>query len=479
MTLKKKTVVIVGAGPAGLTAGIEFLKNENFSVNLIEKDNTVGGLAKTVSYKDYKYDIGPHHYITDSKKIESWWKSFFLKEFITLHRFTRIYYKNHFFHYPLEPINVLKGLNIFECIICVTSYLKARLFPYKNPKNFKEWIINSFGKRLFNIFFKTYTEKLWEIPCENISADWATQRIKTFSLSKAIFYAFFGQFFRKNTPRTIQKNFLYPIKGSGSFWEKVAVKLNSSRSGAIKLNEEVISIKHLQNKITTIFTKNTKIKNQTTLKLNQYKCDYFLSTMPLRDLIARMDPLPPKKITFAAKRLKYRALSIVNFIIDKKNVCPDHWLYIHEKNLKLVRIGNMNNFSIKLLPNAEHTALSLEYFSFTTDNFWKIPDSELIDLAKNELEKIGLVKKSQILDGMVLKIADAYPVYELNYKEDLNLVLDYLTKFKNLKLIGRNGAHQYNNMDTAMLSAMKAVNEIIMEKTEQTMHNKRQISTSI
>lgn len=471
MTSNKKKALIIGAGPAGLTAGYELLKTQKFSTEIIEKDNQIGGLAKTIDYKNYKYDIGPHHYVTESKEVEAWWKNIISKdEFVKLNRFTRIYYNKHFFLYPLQPINALMGLNPFESIHCVCSYFRYQLWP-KKVMSYEDWLSNRFGKRLFEIFFKSYTEKLWGIKCNQISADWAAQRIKNFSLGKAIFFAFFGKLFKKYTPRTILSEFYYPIYGAGTLWNNVGRKITDSGYGKIHTNQKVVSIEHDGKSILAVLTKNMLDENQhtenqrLTRKLMRHDGDYFLSTMTLRDLVLNMDPIAPEKVINAAKKLRCRALITLNLIIDKKQITPDHWLYIHEKSVRTIRIGNMNNFSAKLRPNENHSAISLECFTFTDEPFWLKTDEELLEQAKLEIDKIGLVKKELIIDGMILRVPDAYPIYEGNYKEYLDIVYNYLGKFKNLKLMGRNGMHQYNNMDTAMLSAMKAVQEIIDYET--------------
>jgi len=475
--VNKKKIVIVGAGPAGLTAGIELLKTNNYAVTIIEKDTVVGGLAKTTEYKGCRFDIGPHHFVTESEKIEAWWKDLMQGDFIKLKRYTRIYYNKHFFHYPLDPINVIRGLNIFECARSVLSYIWYRIFPIKEIKSFQDWVTNKFGYRLFSIFFKTYTEKVWGISCDKISADWSAQRIKGFSLSKAIFYAFFGRWFKKNAPRTINDAFYYPSRGSGTLWEKAAQVITTDKDSEIYLSEDVVSIEHDGehtgehdgNKITAIITKKTGAQHASQA-LKTYNADYYFSTMPLRTLILSLDPVAPDPVIEAAKALRYRGLITVNLIINKTHICPDHWLYIHEKEVRMGRIGNMNNFSLKMVDDPSHTALSLEYFTFVDEPFWFKSDYELIELGKKELERIGLVKAAAVLDGMVMRTPEAYPIYDERYKEYLGVVLSYLSGFSNLFLMGRNGLHRYNNMDIAMLSAMEA-----FEKMQE--HDKKQGGT--
>lgn len=460
MSSKKNKALIIGAGPAGLTAGIELLKTGNFEATVLERDNVIGGLARTTEYRGCRYDIGPHHFITSSEKIETWWKDLMQGDFLEHKRFTRIYYNNHFFNYPLEPINVLEGLSLWECLRCMVSYIRYRLFPIKKVRSFQDWVTNKFGYHLFSIFFKTYTEKVWGIECSQISSDWAAQRISGFSLSKAIFFAFFGRFYKKNKPRTIRDDFYYPSKGAGTLWEKAANWLQSFEGGSVHLNQDVVSLEHDGKKIVAVHAQD-KRSTSGVQTLARYDADYFFSTMPLRTLIKSLDPLPPDIIINAANSLQYRGLITVNLIVNKTAICPDHWLYVHEKKVKMGRIGNMNNFSMGMVDHPGHTALSLEYFAFVGEAFWLKTEQELVEIAKLELEKIGLLKADEVLDGMVMKTAEAYPLYDEHYKEHLSTVLNYLGTFSNLELMGRNGLHRYNNMDIAMLSAISAVDNVL------------------
>ncbi|MCF7799656.1 NAD(P)-binding protein [Candidatus Babeliales bacterium] len=488
---KKKNILIIGAGPAGLTAASELSKIENSKIKILEKNSTIGGLSRTTEFNGCKFDIGPHHFITESQKIEKWWLELMREEevrgnkFKQLTRFTRIYYKKHFFNYPLQAFNVIRGLSFLECFRSVLSYFWRKVNPIKNVKTFQDWVVNQFGYRLFNIFFKTYTEKLWGIPCNEISSDWASQRIKGFSMSKAVFYAFLGKWFKKNAPRTLCDKFYYPELGAGTLWNKVSDNFVKN-SGQIILNEEVVSIEHKNSKILSISTCNTDKRDNKKMppaarKLQSYPGDYFLSTMPLRQLILSLDPVAPKEVLSAANRLLYRALITVNFVVNKKNICPDHWLYIHDKDVDMVRIGNMNNFSSKMSTDNKHTALSLEYFTSYNSAFWKKPDNKLIKIAKLEIEKLGLIKREEILSGMILKEAQAYPIYDEDYQSNLSVVIDYLSNFSNLQLMGRNGMHRYNNMDIAMLSAMNAVDKILkdIEKSKKIIKNEENTFNSV
>jgi len=451
---RKEKAVIIGAGPAGLTAGVELLKTGKYEVSLLERDGGVGGLSRTTDHKGYKFDFGPHHFITSDDSIEKWWLDVMGDEFLTHKRFTRIYYKKRFFHYPLEAWNVIRNLKLLECFKCVGSYIKQRLFPIKKVNSFEDWVVNRFGRRLFSMFFESYTEKLWGIPCNKISADWAAQRIKGFSLSKAIFYAFFGKWFKKNAPRTLRDTFYYPPHGAGQLWDKVAESITVYESGDIHCNEDVVRIVHKNNKIELVTTRD----NDSVLR--QYKPDHVLSTMSLKALIEALQPAPPAAVYAAAQSLIYRGLIVVNLIVDRKHVVPDHWLYIHDKDVGMIRVDTMNNFSEKMVANKNHTSLGLEYFVSVNEKLWKTSDEELIQQGSRELEKLGLVRADEVIDGMVLRSGEAYPVYDAHYQQHLNTVRSYLDCFSNLYLMGRNGLHRYNNMDLAMLSAMDAVDAV-------------------
>jgi protoporphyrinogen oxidase len=450
----KEKAVVIGAGPAGLTAGAELLKTGKYEVSIIERDNCVGGLSRTTDYKGYKFDFGPHHFITNDPDIEKWWLDVMGDEFLKHKRFTRIYYKKRFFHYPLEAWNVIRGLKLAECFKCVFSYIKQRLFPIKNVRSFEDWVVNRFGRRLFSMFFESYTEKLWGIPCNKISSDWAAQRIKGFSLSSAIFYAFFGRWFKKNAPRTLRDDFYYPPQGAGQLWDRVADSVVKYEGGNIHCNENVVNIIHINNRIKSVITRN----DESVVK--EYNGDHVLSTMSLKALIEALSPSAPPLVYKASQSLIYRALILVNLIVDRKNVIPDHWLYIHDKDVEMIRIDNMNNFSKEMVVDQNHTSLGLEYFLSTEDDLWKASDEELIKQGALELEKLGIARADEVIDGMVLRSSEAYPVYDEHYQTNLGMVRSYLASFSNLHLMGRNGLHRYNNMDLAMLSAIEAVEEV-------------------
>jgi protoporphyrinogen oxidase len=460
----KQEALIIGSGPAGLTAALELAQSEQLRVLVVEKESVVGGLAKTIEYKKCRFDIGPHHYLTESDKVLSWWFDRMKGDFHVHKRFTRIFYKKKFFSYPLEPINVINGLSFLECVRCVASYLKARIFPIRKVKSFQDWVTNKFGYRLYTMFFKTYSEKLWGIPCTTLSADWASQRIKGFSLSHAIFYAFFGRWFT-NKPRTIRDTFYYPSLGSGTLWEKVALEIQSCDKARLLLRTEVVSIEHDEHAITAVWVRTASQVKGGASTLKHHGVDYLLSSMPLRQFVLAMDPLPSEIIVKAAQALRYRGLIILNLIVNKVPLCPDHWLYVHDKDVAMVRLDNMNNFSVHLVDDAAlHTTLCLEYFVWHDEPLWAMADQDLLKRGMEELEKIGLARAADVIDGTVVRVPEAYPVYDEGYDTHLKIVRSYLDQFHNLHLIGRNALHQYNNMDTAMLTAFDAAEKILAEQ---------------
>lgn len=456
--------LVIGAGPAGLTAG-SLLRSKGVSVTILERDAVVGGLSKTVDYKKCRFDIGPHHFITHVPEIEAEWKRLMGKDRLEHKRFTRLFYRKKFFYYPLRPINVITGLGLWECIACTASYIKAQLFPIKPVKTFHDFIVNRFGYRLFSHFFKTYTEKLWGIPCQMISADWAKQRIKSFSLLKAIIHAFFGKLLKQQGSHELfdakTDIFYYPAYGAGTLWEHCAQEL-SHHEGEIIFNRNVIGIEHDGKRIKAIITRDHRyIMHGGVEHLQAHIADVFFSTMSLSSLVLALDPCAPEHVASAARKLVYRGLITVNLIIAKQDICLDHWLYIHDKDVRLVRVDNMNNFSPHLVNRPEHTALTLEYFSFTHENFWLQSDEALFEMAKHDIQKIGLAQSTSVLDGMVVRVPEAYPVYDQDYASNMRTVLDYLNSFENLFLMGRNGLHKYINMDAAMLSAYDAVKRML------------------
>jgi protoporphyrinogen oxidase len=384
--------------------------------------------------------------------VQQLWQEVLGNEFIKVPRLSRIFYRGKFFNYPIGAFNTLFNLGLIESMLIVLSYLKVRIWPLREEKTFEQWVINRFGERLYKTFFKTYTEKVWGIPCSEIQADWAAQRIKGLSLTTAIINALFGS----NDTKTLIKEFDYPALGPGMMWEKFAEAVEN-KDGKVYLDSKVISFEREGNKIKSI----TAEQNG---ELVQYSADNFITSMPISALVARMKPQPPEEVLHAARSLKYRDFLIVALIVDSKDLFPDNWIYIHSPEVKVGRIQNFKNWSAALVPDASKSCLGMEYFCSVGDEIWEMSDAELVELATRELVGLGLATTADVEDGVVIRQPKAYPVYDAEYRGHLRVLEGFLKGIENLQTIGRNGMHRYNNQDHSMLTAMLAVRNILGEK---------------
>jgi protoporphyrinogen oxidase len=447
-------IVIIGAGPAGLTAAAELAENGH-GVVVLEKDpEYVGGIARTVTYKGYRFDIGGHRFFSKSSEITEWWKKRLSSEFISVKRLSRIFYQGKFFDYPLKPANAFFGLGVWKSFACGFSYLKSRLFPIRSEKSFADWVTNRFGSKLFNIFFKTYTEKVWGMPCTEISADWAAQRIKGLSLFKAVWNALCPQRGKgSKTIKTLIDTFEYPRLGPGMMWEKTRDDIINA-GGTVKMGEEVVAINRAGNQIVSVTTRNAKGEE------TEWTGQQFIVSMPLRDCVKSFYPRVSKETLSAADRLKYRDFLTVALMVNRKNLFPDNWIYVHDPSVRLGRIQNFNNWSAEMVPNENTTCLGLEYFCFEGDDLWSMADADLIELGKKELVKLGLAQSGDFLDGCVVRMEKAYPVYGPGYQDDVAIIRSELSQFENLQPVGRNGMHKYNNQDHSMMTALIASRNI-------------------
>jgi len=446
--LEHYPVIIIGAGPAGLTAAYQLVKQGTLPL-VIEQDNKVGGIARTEIYKGYRFDIGGHRFYTKVDEVQKLWLEVLSDEFIKVPRLSRIFYGGRLFNYPLNVFNTLTNLGIWESILIVLSYLKAKVSPIPNEKNFEEWVTNRFGERLYKTFFKTYTEKVWGIPCNEIQADWAAQRIKGLSLTTAVINAIFGS----NDTKTLIKEFDYPRLGPGMMWERFTEKIED-KGGKVLLNTSVTKLKRQGNRIISVITE------QEGKKL-EYTADRVISSMPVSALIKWMEPLPPAEVVAAAKGLKYRDFLIVSIIINTKDLFPDNWIYIHTPEVKVGRIQNFKNWSPEMIPDPNKTCLGMEYFSSVGDELWEMSDAELIKLATVEIDKLGLAKAVDVEDGVVIRQLKAYPVYDSEYRQHLQVIQGFVETMENLQTVGRNGMHRYNNQDHSMLTGMLAAENLL------------------
>jgi protoporphyrinogen oxidase len=451
----QKKVVIIGAGPAGLTAAYELCKEGVESV-VLEKDTVVGGISRTVNYKGYLFDIGGHRFFTKVKAVDEMWREVLGEnKFLRRSRLSRIYYNKKFFYYPLKATNALLGLGILNSFLMLGSYIKAQMFPIKNEVSFEDWISNRFGKRLYNTFFKTYTEKVWGIPCNEISADWAAQRIKGLSLIETIKNALLSAQPTDKTKviKTLIDAFDYPEKGPGQMWEMVAESIQN-RGSELKMKSSVEGIVWQKGAVTAL-----------EIDVDGHKETVpgtdFISSMPIQELVRKMKPAPPAEVMEAANKLGYRDFLTVSLIVNKADLFQDNWIYIHDSAVKVGRIQNFKNWSPQMVPDPNKTCLGLEYFCFEGDGLWTTPDEELVKLATKELGMLGLVDPDDVEDGAVVRMPKAYPVYDSVYVEAVNTIREFLTGLGNLYLVGRNGMHKYNNQDHSMLTAMLSVKNIL------------------
>ena len=448
----------MGAGPAGLTAAYELLKHD-VPVTVLEKDPLqVGGLARTVEYKGYRFDIGGHRFFSKNEEVEALWSEILGDEMLTRGRLSRIYYRGRFFAYPIKAINALWNLGPIEAALCLASYVRSRLQPIKNPKTLEDWVRNQFGWRLFSIFFKTYTEKVWGISTRELSADWAAQRIKSLDLWVVLRSALLPN--RKPSRRgeivtTLIDRFRYPRLGPGQMWERVA-QISEKKGYPVLLGRSVAHIDHSHGLVTSVVTITEDGHTET------HSGTDFISSIPIRELVARLQPPAPEKVRQAADGLGYRDFISIALMIDRADVFPDNWIYIHDPGVRVGRIQNFKNWSPDMVPDQNKTCLGLEYFCFEGDGLWTMRDGELIELAKKELAKLGICSASEVFDGVVVRQQKAYPVYDDSYQANVAIVRDYLnSSLPNLHLAGRNGMHKYNNQDHSMMTALLVARNII------------------
>ncbi|MCC6712061.1 MAG: NAD(P)/FAD-dependent oxidoreductase [Candidatus Dadabacteria bacterium] len=451
--LTDERVVIIGGGPAGLTAAYELSRAGRKTI-VLEKDDIVGGIARTVNYKGYRFDIGGHRFFTKVKAVEDLWEEVLGADFVERKRLSRIYYNKKFFYYPFKIMNAVFGLGIWNSFMIVVSYLKAQAFPDLPEETFDKWVSNRFGKRLYELFFKTYTEKVWGIPCTEISAEWAAQRIKGLSLLEAMKNALLknrGRS-REDVIKTLIDSFHYPRLGPGMMWEAIAQRITGDGSDLV-MNADVCRLRVSGAKVESVTVRHGGGERDV-------RGSHFISSMPVRELIGAIYPPPPDEVVKAANDLKYRDFLTVSLIIDTPVLCPDNWIYIHDPGVRLGRIQNFKNWSEEMVPDPEKTCLGLEYFCFEGDGLWTMSDRDLIELGKKELGMIGLCDPSLVVDGTVVRMPKAYPVYDSTYRESLATIRGYLSGIDNLQLVGRNGMHKYNNQDHSMLTAMLAARNI-------------------
>jgi len=503
----RKVVVIAGAGPAGLTAALELLRRSDIAPVVFEADTQVGGISKTINYRGNRMDLGGHRFFSKSDWVNRWWQGILPvaegqvdsqdgvrvgyqqqshdlvpeiygsassdSVMLIRQRLSRIFYRRRFFDYPLKlNADTLKNLGLLEALQIGLSYSQAQLIK-KSPENsLEDFFINRFGNRLYRTFFKDYTEKVWGVPCAEISAEWGAQRIKGLSVTKAIAHALASPFrqsrdaSQKGTETSLIERFLYPKFGPGQMWEEVTRQVEL-RGGEIHLRHRIVGIEHTDFNVVAV-----KVRDETTGSVRRVPCDHFISTLPVRDLTAFLGP-DDSQVGRIADQLPYRDFMTAGLLLrrmkptsDKpgrtpdNGMPPDNWIYIQEPDVRIGRLQVFNNWSPAMVADPATIWLGLEYFCREGDDLWSMENGQFIDFAAGELEKLGMINREDVIDGTLVRVPKAYPAYFGEYR-DFDKVRAYLDLFSNLYPVGRNGMHLYNNQDHSMLAANAAVSAII------------------
>lgn len=438
-------LLVVGAGPAGLTAAEEACR---FGMRplVIEAGSQVGGISRTVVWDGNRIDIGGHRFFSKEPLVLERWQEWLGDAMIRVPRLSRIHYGGRFYDYPLSLPNVVRNFGLFDLARAGASFIRAALFPRKPERTFEDWVTNRFGRFLYERFFKTYTEKVWGIPCDQLRADWAAQRIRGLSLPAAVL-ASLGL---RRGVRTLTTEFLYPRLGPGQMWERVAEKV-TGEGGAVALGERVQWLRHDDDRIVAVETMTEGGGRR------QYFPGQVVSTMPLGHLVAALDPPAPDRVLAAARALKHRDFLVVALRVRREGLFPDNWVYIHDAGFRVGRIQNAGNWSPELVAVPGTSLVLMEYFCSRGDDLWSAADADLIAAAGRELAALGFAEPDDMDGGHVIRQRDAYPVYDEHYRANLEILRDYLERFENLAMAGRSGLHRYNNQDHAMLSAIVAV----------------------
>jgi protoporphyrinogen oxidase/nucleoside-diphosphate-sugar epimerase len=449
-----RVVAIIGGGPAGLTAAYELQKRDpSYTPIVFEAGPLVGGIARTESYKGYRFDIGGHRFFSKVPIVNMMWREVLGDNLLLRPRMSRIFYKGKYYSYPLKIFNALGNMGFYESTRILLSYLKWRLKPHTEEHNFEQWVTNRFGGRLFWHFFKSYTEKVWGIPCTEIQADWAAQRIKNLSLRKAVLNAVTGA----NDTTSMIDEFAYPRLGPGMMWEAFRDQV-VARGGQVHMEARVERVFHNEDHVSTI---EVMVKKDGIASRERVTADHFISSMPIGELVGAMVPPAPEIIRTAAARLKHRDFLIVVLILNTPDPFPDNWVYIHSSNVQVGRIQNFRSWSAEMVPNEGTSSIGMEFFCQEGDALWNATDESLIAQAGAELQLLGLAKVANVVDGTVIRQPKAYPVYDGEYRESLDMIRGWLAGFSNIQVVGRNGMHRYNNQDHSMMTAILAAENIL------------------
>jgi protoporphyrinogen oxidase len=449
--------LIIGGGPAGLTAAYELSKHGARSL-VLEKDPVVGGLSRTVCHRGYRFDIGGHRFYTKIPEVEQVWHELLGDQLLTRPRLSRIFYRGRFLHYPLQAMEVCRSLGLGETAQILASYLQARAFPSPLEESFEQWVTNRFGRKLYETFFKTYTEKVWGIPCSDIGAEWGAQRIQNLTVAQTIWRALLPRA-RRGAVRSMIDRFEYPRLGPGQMWERCRDVVRE-RGSEVLTGRDVVKIRHDGRHVTHVEVEDVEGRRE------ELPASDVISSMALHDVIPFLDPLPSAEVQVAARRLRYRDFLTVALVIERETLFPDNWIYVHSPEVRMGRIQNFKNWSPEMVPEPGRSCLGLEYFVWENDDLWGSSDDALLDLGARELEQLRIASRREVVDGAVVRMRRAYPLYDRGYQEALAAVRGYLGTLTNLHQVGRNGQHRYNNQDHSMLTGMLAARNVLGERND-------------
>lgn len=460
--MSAEPIVIIGAGPAGLTAAYALSKSGH-RVIVFESDPTyVGGLSRTVQYKEFRFDIGGHRFFSKSSVINELWTEILGANLLKRSRLSRIYFRKQYFSYPIRALETFRKLGLTETIRCIASYVRAKLFPARAPKSVEAWVTNQFGRRLYEMFFKTYTEKVWGMDCRDISADWASQRIKGLSLTGAIRHALqhamhgsTGAADGKPVIKTLIEEFRYPALGPGMMWDACRDHVVAN-GGQVLLGHSVTALQHDASNGQWIVTTASESHGE-----QQWSSAHVISSAPLAEMIPSIKPSFEPSVLKAAQQLGYRDFITIALIVNEREFLADNWLYIHDPGVKVGRIQNFKAWSPALVPVEGKGCLGMEYFCFEGDGLWTSTDAELIALATRELCHLGLAVAEDVTDASVVRQRKAYPVYDADYATHVATIRKGLSQLPTFHAIGRNGMHKYDNQDHAMMTGLLTAENII------------------
>ena len=442
MTGDDETTLVLGAGPAGLTAGLETARRGR-AVSVLEADDQVGGLARTVEREGFRFDLGGHRFFTKSAEVERLWHEVLGEEFLLRPRMSRIRWNHRFLDYPLSPADVARKVGPAELARIMASYARAAVRRKGGERTLEEWVANRFGRRLFELFFRSYTEKVWGVPCSEIRAEWAEQRIRNLSIASALRTALFGN--GDGRVKSLIGQFHYPRLGPGQLWEAMAERIEEA-GGEVRTGCRVERLLMEAGRVVAVEAGGERLG-----------CERVISSLPLRAVVAAARPRPPAHVREAAQGLRYRDFLTVALVLDGPDPFPDTWIYIHEPGVRVARIQGYRAWSPWMVPDPDASCIGLEYFCFAGDDLWTTPDEDLVALAARETEALGLAGAGRVRAGHVVRVPAAYPIYDADYAERVATIRAWLETVGNLQQIGRNGLHRYNNSDHSMLTAMRAV----------------------